>query len=60
VTRRRAAVSALTAITSEGVSLFYAGAAFDSPRHRRDVPGTYLGTVLPEAADLVGLALVAS
>jgi hypothetical protein len=58
VSRRRAAVGALVALRGKGVNLFYAGAAFDSPRHRRDVPGTYLGTSLPAAADVVGLALV--
>ena len=57
VSRRRAAVGALAALQPDGISLFFAGAAFDSPRHRRDVPGTYLGTVLPQAADLVAQAL---
>ena len=57
VSRRRAAVGALGELRGEGVSLFFAGAAFDSPRHRRDVPGTYLGTSLPAAADVVALAL---
>jgi DNA-binding transcriptional MerR regulator len=57
VSRRRAAATALTALRSDGVRVFFAGAAFDSPRHRRDVPGAYLGTVLSEAADAIGLAL---
>jgi hypothetical protein len=60
VSRRRAAVTALSALRADGVSLFFAGAAFDSARHRRDVPGTYLGTVLPQAADVVGPALAGS
>lgn len=58
VTRRRLAVAALTAVRGPAVRLWYAGAAFDSARHRRDVPGTYLGTVLPDAADTVASALV--
>lgn len=53
VSRRRPAVAALTALATRPVRLYFAGAAFDSVRHRRDVPGTYLGTVLPEAVDLV-------
>jgi DNA-binding transcriptional MerR regulator len=51
VSRRRAAVEALQALAPSRVRLFYAGAAFDSPTRRRDVPGTYLGTALPRAAD---------
>jgi MerR family transcriptional regulator, light-induced transcriptional regulator len=57
VSRRRAAIGALAALRSERISLFFAGAAFDSARHRRDVPGRYLGTVLPDAADVVRQAL---
>jgi hypothetical protein len=52
--RSRPAVEALTVLADQSpVALFYAGAAFDSARRREGVPGTYLGTVLPEAADLV-------
>ena len=57
VSRRRAAVEALQALAAHGVRLHYAGAAFDSDRHRRDVPGEYLGTVLPAAADLLEASL---
>lgn len=57
VTRRRAAVAALEALRALPVRLFYAGAAFDSPRHRRGVAGSYLGTVLPQAADAVAGSL---
>lgn len=53
VSRRRAAVAALEALTSTGARLWFAGAAFDSARHRAGVPGTWLGRHLPEAADLV-------
>ena len=52
--RSRAAVAALGALGGQGsVALYYAGAAFDSPRRRAAVPGTYLGTSLPSAADLM-------
>ena len=60
VSRRRAAVEALSALKPDGISLFFAGGAFDSARHRRDVPGTYLGTDLLQAADTVALALSGS
>lgn len=53
VSRRRAAVAALEALGSTGARRWFAGAAFDNARHRAGVPGTYLGTSLPEAADLV-------
>ena len=58
VSRRRSAVDAIEALRSQGdVDVFYAGAAFDSERHRAGVRGTYLGTELPGAADLVEQAL---
>jgi methanogenic corrinoid protein MtbC1 len=57
VSRRRQAVEALAALAGGPARLYFAGAAFDSARHRRDVPGTYLGTVLPEAAEAVGTEL---
>lgn len=54
VSLRRAAVEGLGALAATGSArLYFAGAAFESPASRRGVPGTYLGTVLPEAADLV-------
>lgn len=54
VSRRRAAVDALRALREVLPStVFFAGAAFDAARQRNGVPGTYLGTVLSEAADVV-------
>ena len=53
VSRRRHAVEALRALAGHRIPLFYAGGAFSSASRRRDVPGTYLGDVLPAAADLV-------
>jgi MerR family transcriptional regulator, light-induced transcriptional regulator len=54
VSRSRLAVATLRLLAEQtSMRLFYAGAAFDSPRHRRSLPGTYLGTSLPEAGDLV-------
>jgi MerR family transcriptional regulator, light-induced transcriptional regulator len=54
VSRRRAAVQVLEALRERGATpLLYAGAAFDDPRGRRAVPGSYLGTDLPVACDLV-------
>jgi DNA-binding transcriptional MerR regulator len=58
VSRRRTAVEAVEALRGERhVDVYYAGAAFDSDRRRRGVPGTYLGTDLPRAADVVERAL---
>jgi MerR family transcriptional regulator, light-induced transcriptional regulator len=51
LSRSRAAVEALRALEDTALRLYYAGAAFDSPRRRRAVPGTYLGVDLPAAAD---------
>ena len=53
VSRRRHAVEALRALSGPPITLFYAGGAFSSASRRSDVPGTYLGDVLPVAADLV-------
>jgi DNA-binding transcriptional MerR regulator len=54
VSRRRAAVEALQALTTAlPSSRFFAGAAFDAARQRSGVPGTYLGTVLTDGADLL-------
>ena len=59
VSLRSQALQALRALSGSGdVQLFYAGAAFDNPAARRAVPGTYLGEVLPEAADVLEAALV--
>ena len=57
VSRRRRALEALAALRDRPVRLWFAGAAFDSVRHRRDVPGRYLGTALPDAADAVAATL---
>jgi DNA-binding transcriptional MerR regulator len=58
VSRRRTAVEAVAAVhAEEGVDAFYAGAAFDSERRRTGVPGTYLGTDLTRAAEVVEQAL---
>lgn len=56
-TRRLGAVEVLHRLAARGVAVFYAGAAFDAPRRRRDVPGRYLGTRLPDAATVVQAAL---
>lgn len=50
---RRVAVEAIRGAQRVGVAFFYAGNAFGSPQSRRGVPGTYLGTSLGQAADLV-------
>ena len=50
---RRAAVEALCLIERRDLVLFHAGNAFLSASALRGVPGTYLGTSLSEAADLV-------
>lgn len=58
VSLRRGAVHALRALRAQGrTRLYYAGAAFESPGGRREVPGQYLGTALPEAADMVEAGL---
>jgi DNA-binding transcriptional MerR regulator len=54
VSRSRPTVEALRALQRVlGERLYYAGAAFDNPSRRRHVPGTYLGMVLPDAADVI-------
>jgi MerR family transcriptional regulator, light-induced transcriptional regulator len=51
---RRSAVEAIAAVDIlPGVRAFYAGDAFVAPSARRDVPGTYLGEDLVEAALIV-------
>src|SRR5512134_1425605 len=48
---RRAAIESLTAVDAvPGVEAFYAGDAFVASSARRDVPGTYLGEDVVEAA----------
>jgi DNA-binding transcriptional MerR regulator/methylmalonyl-CoA mutase cobalamin-binding subunit len=51
---RRTAVQAITAAdTLPGVRAFYAGNAFVAPSARKDLPGTYLGEDLIEAAQII-------
>lgn len=58
VSRSRSAVATLRALQADSdAAIYYAGAAFDSPRRRAGLPGCYLGTVLPEAADVVAAPL---
>ena len=46
---RHRAVQTIRACSARSVSVFYAGNAFSTPRNRRNVPGTYLGTRLDDA-----------
>ncbi len=50
---RRSAVEALRLAQHSNACLFYAGGAFLSRQARRGVPGTYLGTNVSQAADLI-------
>ena len=55
---RRSAVESLEGIHQLlGARTFYAGGAFSSPASRRDVPGSYLGTDMVEAAQTVDQAI---
>jgi methanogenic corrinoid protein MtbC1 len=56
-TGRKRAIQSLTATAELGAAVFYAGNAFSSPRSRRNVPGTYLGSRLENACDLIESAL---
>jgi hypothetical protein len=49
----RQARALLKAMDDIGISTFYAGAAFDLPPMRHETPGTYLGTNLERACDVV-------
>ncbi|SDT10397.1 B12 binding domain-containing protein [Friedmanniella luteola] len=53
---RTPAVRALQAVAALPVAVFYAGAAFDDPGARRDVPGTYLDGTLSAATRAVAQA----
>jgi MerR family transcriptional regulator, light-induced transcriptional regulator len=53
VTRRSAVEAIRAADAVRGVRAFYAGSAFIAPSARKDVPGTYLGEDLLEAALVV-------
>jgi DNA-binding transcriptional MerR regulator len=51
---RRAAIESLAAVQAvPGVQAFYAGDAFIAPSARRNVPGTYLGDDVVEAAQVL-------
>ena len=55
---RRSAVEAIMAVDAlPGVKAFYAGAAFAPVSARKDVPGTYLGDDVAEAAEILERAL---
>ena len=53
VTRRSAVEAIAAADALPGVHAFYAGDAFAAPAARKDVPGTYLGQDLVEAARVI-------
>ncbi|MDO9458227.1 B12-binding domain-containing protein [Nocardioides sp.] len=55
--QRRAAVGSLDALAATGCPTYYAGNAFRSGASRREVPGTYLGERLAEAATTIERAL---
>lgn len=50
---RQRAVGAIRACNARGTPVFYAGNAFTTPRNRRNIPGTYLGTRLDAARKLI-------
>jgi methylmalonyl-CoA mutase cobalamin-binding subunit len=54
---RARAVQSLRAAETEHVEVFYAGNAFTAPRSRRNLPGTYLGARLQDAAGLIATTL---
>ena len=53
VTRRPAVEAIVAADALAGVHAFYAGAAFGPAAARKDVPGTYLGEDIIEAAEIL-------
>jgi MerR family transcriptional regulator, light-induced transcriptional regulator len=53
VTRRAALESIRAVATLPGADVYYAGNGFAAARARRGVPGTYLGTDMAAASDLV-------
>jgi DNA-binding transcriptional MerR regulator len=56
---RRAAVEAIEAVDAiPGVKAFYAGAGFGPAVARKDVPGTYLGDDVVEAAEIMEAELL--
>jgi methanogenic corrinoid protein MtbC1 len=50
---RPAAVEAIRSLSTTKVAVFFAGSAFGSRQSRLDLPGTYLGEGMAQAADLV-------
>jgi MerR family transcriptional regulator, light-induced transcriptional regulator len=54
---RARAVESMRAADHSGVTVFYAGNAFTAPRSRRNLPGTFLGTRLQEAVELIEAGL---
>ncbi len=56
-TGRRRALASLNAVRDLHIPLFYAGNSFSSPRHRIQLPGTYLGNRLQDACEIIHSAL---
>jgi MerR family transcriptional regulator, light-induced transcriptional regulator len=56
---RKRAIQAVHAANNLGVEVFYAGNAFNSARSRRNLPGTYLGSRLDGACELITRQLAA-
>lgn len=56
---RRTSVESLRASQRPNTYLFYAGNAFLTRQARHGVPGTYLGTNLSRAADLISAVITA-
>jgi DNA-binding transcriptional MerR regulator len=56
-TGRRPAVESIEATHRSGVPVFYAGQSFVAIKSRKEVPGTYLGTRIRDATDLIIAAL---
>ncbi|HEX8094090.1 MerR family transcriptional regulator [Jatrophihabitans sp.] len=54
---RARAIQSLHAANVLGVEVFYAGNAFTSLRSRRNLPGSYLGTRLQDACELIDTTL---
>lgn len=50
---RARAIESIRAANLAGALVFYAGNAFTTPRSRRNLPGTYLGTRLEQATHLI-------
>lgn len=54
---RQRALASVDAIVEMGIPVFYAGNAFGSTRSRHRVPGSYLGTRLKDASQMIDTAL---